>query len=169
LAPTAASVGFLVNRSNAATGADLAEALAAVRALGWEPHIVNASTEADLEAAFATFAEQKVGAIHVTADSSFFASREKLVALAAHYAIPASYAFRDFVVAGGLMSYGADLRETGRQAGIYVARILKGEKATDLPVQQATKIELVINLKTAKALGITFPINLLGRADEVIE
>jgi putative ABC transport system substrate-binding protein len=167
LVPTASSIGLLMNPSS--LNADTDEALAAIRALQWEPHIVHASTEGDMEAAFATFAEQRIGAVHVTADPWFTNHRERIVALAARYAVPTSYPFRDFVVAGGLMSYGADLRESYRLAGTYVGRILKGERPADLPVQQAVKVELVINLKTAKALDLTFPITVLGRADEVIE
>jgi putative tryptophan/tyrosine transport system substrate-binding protein len=114
-------------------------------------------------------AKRNVGAVHVYPDTFFSTRRAQIVALAAQYAIPASYYFREFVIAGGLMSYGADLRETNRVAGNYVGRILKGEKPADLPVQQSTKVELALNLKTAKALSRTVPPNLLAIADEVIE
>jgi putative ABC transport system substrate-binding protein len=167
LVPTAESLGLLVNPNQ--VDMDSTEAQAAATALGWELHTLSASAEGDLETAFVTFAQQRIGALLVAADAFFTSRRERMVELAARYAIPASYSLREFVVAGGLMSYGADLRETNRIAGRYVGRILKGEKPADLPVQQATKIELVLNQKTARALGVTFPITLLGRADEVIE
>jgi putative ABC transport system substrate-binding protein len=122
-----------------------------------------------LKIAFETMAKRKVDAVNVVPDTFFTSRRAQIVALAAQYAIPATYPFRDFVIAGGLMSYGADLKEPSRLAGNYVGRILKGEKPADLPVQQAVKVELVVNLKTAKALGLTLPRMLLGRADEVIE
>jgi len=114
-------------------------------------------------------AKRKLGALNVLPDTFFTNRRAEIVALAAQYAIPASYYFREFVVAGGLMSYGADLSEPVRVAGNYVGRILKGEKPADLPVQQATRVEFAINMKTAKSLGLAFPLSLLGRADEVIE
>jgi putative ABC transport system substrate-binding protein len=170
LLPTSSLVGLLVNQSAPSLGeANSVLLREAARALRWEAHVEYASTEADLETAFANLAQQRIGALVVVADSFFSSRRAQIVALAARYAIPASYYFREFVVEGGLMSYGADLRETNHIAGTYVGRILKGEKPSDLPVQQATKVELTINLKTAKALGIAFPASLLARADEVIE
>jgi putative ABC transport system substrate-binding protein len=168
LLPAASSVGLLVNRS-AFGEANSMSTREAAQALRWEFHVEYASTEADLKTAFANLARRQIGALVVIGDPFFSNHRAQIVALAARYAIPASYYFRDFVVEGGLMSYGADLRETNRIGGTYVARILKGEKPADLPVQQATKVELAINLKTAKALGITVPLTLRGRADEVIE
>jgi len=164
LVPAAASLGLLVNRSNRSTGAQ-----AAARELRWESQVFEASTDDDLKTAFETMAKRKVGAVDVVPDTFFTSRRAQIVALAAQYAIPASYYFRDFVIAGGLMSYGADFREPSRVAGNYVGRILKGEKPADLPVQQAVKVELVINLKTAKALGLTVPETLLATADQLIE
>ena len=142
---------------------------AAARELHWESQVFEAGTDDDLTEAFETMAKRNVGAVNVVPDVFFTNRRARIVTLAAQHAIPACYYFREFVIAGGLMSYGADIRETNRVAGIYVGRILKGEKPADLPVQQSAKIELAINLKTAKALGIIFPTGLLVRADEVIE
>jgi putative tryptophan/tyrosine transport system substrate-binding protein len=164
LVPAAASLGLLVNRGNRS-----ADAQAAARELRWKSQVFEASTDDDLKTAFETMAKRKVGAVNVVPDPFFTNRRAQIVALAAQYAIPASYSFREFVTAGGLMSYGTDLREPNRVAGNYVGRILKGEKPADLPVQQAVKVELVINLKTAKALGLTIPETLLATADEVIE
>jgi putative ABC transport system substrate-binding protein len=169
LVPAAASIGVLVNRGNRSNEPGSTAAQAAARALGWEFHVLSAGTDDELEIAFATFAQRRVGAVLVTADPFFTNRRSHIVTLAAKHAIPASYSFRDFVLAGGLMSYGSDIRESNRLAGNYVGRILKGEQPANLPVQQATRIEMAINLKTARTLGLTFPVTLLGRADEVIE
>jgi putative tryptophan/tyrosine transport system substrate-binding protein len=166
LVPAAALLGVLVNRINYPS---YIETEAAARELHWEYQIFEASTDEDLKTAFEAMAKRKVGAMNVDGDFFFTSRRAQIVALAAQYAIPASYYFREFVIAGGLMSYGTDLREQGRVAGNYVGRIPKGEKPADLPVQQSTKIELAINLKTAKVLGLTVPPNLLAVADEVIE
>jgi putative ABC transport system substrate-binding protein len=168
LVPTAALLGLLVNRSNQGLGFNLAQA-AIARKMRWDFHVFEASTDGDLKSAFETMATRKVGALDVVPDTFFTTRRAQIVALAAQYAIPAIYPFRHFVTAGGLMSYGADLTEPSRVAGNYVGRILKGEKPADLPVQQAMKVQLVINIKTAKTLGLTFPRMLLGRADEVLE
>jgi putative ABC transport system substrate-binding protein len=168
LLPTASSVGLLVNRS-AFGEANSMSTREAAQAQRWEFHVEYASTEADLETAFANLARRQIGGLVVIGDPFFSNHRTQIVALAAHHAIPASYSFRAFVVEGGLMSYGTDLRETNRIAGTYVGRILKGEKPADLPVQQATRIELILNMSTAKAIGVAFPLTLLGRADEVIE
>jgi putative tryptophan/tyrosine transport system substrate-binding protein len=166
LVPAAASLGLLVNRINYPGSV---EPVAAARELRWEYQVFEANTDDDLKTAFEAMAKRKIGAVNVVPDVFFTSRRAQIVALAAEYAIPASYYLREFVIAGGLMSYGGELGAPSRVAGNYVGRILKGEKPSDLPVQQAVKIELVINLKTAKALGLTFPTALLVRADEVIE
>jgi putative tryptophan/tyrosine transport system substrate-binding protein len=130
---------------------------------------VNASSPSEIESAFEGLASQRVGALVVSGEAFFLTQRNRLVELAAQHAVPTIYAWREFPIAGGLMSYGSDFAEPYRLAGVYAGRILKGEKPADLPVQQATKVELVINLKTAKTLGLTVPLPLLGRADLVIE
>ena len=167
--PKAAVVGFLVNPANPNVETDTKEALQATRTLGLRLRVVHASTEHDIDAAFASFVRQRVDAGVVLPDALFNSRANQIVALAARYALPTIYSLREFPSVGGLMSYGTGLADAYRQAGIYTGRILKGEKPEDLPIVQATKVELVINLKTAKALGITFPLTLLGRADEVIE
>ena len=131
--------------------------------------ILNASTESELETAFVRLSEARTSAIIVVGNSFFNAKRSLLVALSARHAIPSMFEVRQFVEAGGLMSYGPSISENYRQIGVYAGRILKGEKPGDLPVQQATKLDLVINMKTARSLGIEVPLPLLGRADEVIE
>jgi putative ABC transport system substrate-binding protein len=169
LVPTASVVGALMNPTRPAAETQLSDVQEAARALGLKIAVVNASSERDFEAAFATLVQQRAGALLVASDALFFRHRETVVALAARHAVPAIYQWREFPAIGGLMSYGTSLLDAYRQVGIYTGRILKGEKPADLPVQQSTKVELVINLKTAKTLGLTFPISLLGRADEVIE
>ena len=167
--PTATSIAFLVNPTSRQTDAETSEAQNAARILGVHLVILNASSPSDIEATFATVFQERVNALLVSSDQLFTGRREQLVALAARYGVPAIYQFRVFAEAGGLMSYGTNLLDVYRLLGNYSGRILKGDSPADLPVQQATKDELVINLKTAKALGLTVPITLLGRADEVIE
>ncbi len=168
LVPTAATVAFLVNPNNPNTVIRTTEMQETARAVGRQLHVVTAGTEAELEPAFAA-ARRHAGALFVPPDPFFTSRREQFVALAARHAIPTSYSDRTFATAGGLMSYGTNLVDTYRLVGIYTGRILRGEKAADLPVQQSVKAELIINMKTAKTLGLTFPLTLLGRADEVIE
>jgi putative ABC transport system substrate-binding protein len=168
LVPTAGSAALLVNPSDAAQ-ADTTRAQEAARALGLQLHILHASNEHELNQAFATVLQLKIGVVVVNADA-FFNSRSKQIAeLALHHAVPTVYQYREFAAAGGVASYGSRLTEAYRQVGIYTGRILKGEKPTDLPVQQSTRAELIINLKAAKTLGISVPPMLLARADEVIE
>jgi putative ABC transport system substrate-binding protein len=148
----------------------IADLQAAARTLGLQLVVVNARTDSDLEPAFATLSQQHAGAILVGATTNFYARRmEQLAALAARHALPAIYSDREFTLVGGLISYGGSLGYMLHQVGIYTGRILKGERPADLPVQQVTKLELVINLKTAKALGLTIPETLLATADEVIQ
>ena len=164
-------MALLVDPSNPAVAETTASRmLAAARTLGVELHVLNARTENDFDAVFAKISQLLASGLVITAGTSIFVGRSgQLAALAARHAVPAVGANRAFVVAGGLMHYGADIVDAYRLTGGYVGRILKDEKPADLPVQQATKIELLINLKAAKALGITVPLTLLGRADEVIE
>jgi putative ABC transport system substrate-binding protein len=167
--PDAALIGFLVNPTLADAGSQTKNALAAAESVGQKMVIVQARTDSELDTAFVTLVQQRAGALVVGADPFFQSQRDKLIELAARQKVPTMYSLREFAEAGGLMSYGTSIIEALRIAGLYAGRILKGEKPTDLPVQQSTKVELVINLKTAKALGITVPLPLLGRADEVIE
>jgi putative ABC transport system substrate-binding protein len=169
LLPRAADIGVLHFPEGPATITQLNDIELAARAIGWQVRILNARTEQDIHGAFMSFAQSRIGALLVAANPFFNSRRDQLVTLAAHYAIPAIYELREYAVAGGLMSYGTSLPDAYRQAGLYTARILNGEKPADLPVMQSTKFELVINLKTAKALGLEVPAQLLARADEVIE
>ena len=169
LLPSTSTIALLVNPDNPNVGADVPETEAAANALGRHLEVLTATTERALETAFTSLVERQAGALVVMPDPFFFARREQLVALATRYAVPTVYPIREYAVAGGLMSYGTNIPDVYRQTGIYTGKILKGTKPADLPVMQAVKIELVINLKTAKTLSLTFPITLLGRADEVIE
>jgi putative ABC transport system substrate-binding protein len=167
--PQAALFGFLVNPTIADAETQTKNALAAAEVLGQKLLVLRATTESELETAFVTLVQQRAGALVVGADPFFVSRRDKLVKLAAHQKIPTIYFLREFASAGGLMSYGTSITEGLRIVGLYAGRILKGEKPADLPVQQTTKVELVINLKTARELGLNIPLPLIGRADEVIE
>jgi putative tryptophan/tyrosine transport system substrate-binding protein len=167
--PRAVVFALLVNPTNPNAESDTRDAQAAADTLGHELRVLTASTERDLETAFAAMVQQRVDVLLVGIDPFFRNRPEQVITLAARHAVPAIYERRDFATAGGLMSYGTDPSETGRQTGIYAGRILKGEKPGDLPVVQPTKFDLVINLSTAKALGLTVPPGVLAIADEVIE
>ena len=169
LIPNAARFGVLADPAFLGTQSVIADLQAAARILGLQLVVVYARTDSDLGTAFATFSQQRVGAVLV-GDSTFYPRRtEQLAALAARHALPAIFQYREYALAGGLMSYGSSVGYLMHQAGIYTGRILKSDKPADLPVQQVTKIEMVVNLKTAKALGLTVPQSMLLRADEVIE
>jgi putative ABC transport system substrate-binding protein len=169
LVPNVAVIGMLVNPDNGNAEIQSREAQAAAQKLGLDLHIVYARTERDFDAAFATLVKLRVGALVIGADAIFLNRSLQLSALTLRYAVPAISPYRDFAAGGGLMSYGTNIADLFRQVGIYTGRILKGEKPADLPVQQAVKVDLVLNFKTAKTLGITVPLPLSGRADEVIE
>jgi len=169
LVPSVAGVGFLVNPTNPTSEFQIADVRAAARSFGVDLLILNAESERDIDAAFASLLQQRVNAIIVGADSHFLSRRDQLVGLAARHALPAMYYLREFADVGGLISYGASITDAYRLAGGHAARILKGEKPADLPVQQTVKFELAINLRTAKALGLTVPDKLLVAADEVSE
>jgi putative ABC transport system substrate-binding protein len=170
LLPTATAIALLVNPTNPALAEVVLRASrAAIQTLGLDLHVLNASAESDFDAVFANVIQLRAGGLVIGADAFFTSRQEQLAALALRHAVPAVYEYREFVAAGGLLSYGGSLPDSYRLAGVYSGRILKGEKPDELPVQQVTKVEMFLNLKTAKALGIKVPLALLGRADEVIE
>jgi len=170
LLPAATTIAALVNPTNPNTDIELRGMQAAARALGLQLHVLHASSERDFAAAFETLSQLRAGVLVISGTDTFLISRsEQLATLTVHHAVPAIFQFREFVAAGGLMSYGGSIKDAYRQAGIYAGRILKGERPADLPVQQSAKVELMINLKTAKSFGLTVPTALLVRADEVIE
>ena len=169
LVPQAATIGVLLNPASSTAANQLSDLQEAARTIGLQLHVLRASTDGEIAAAFESVAQNRIPALAVAGDPFFNSRRDKLVALAARHAVPAVYSFRDYAVAGGLMSYGIDLPDVYRQIGVYVGRILKGAKPADMPVEQPTKFEFVINLKTAKALGLTIPAGLISFADEVIE
>jgi len=170
LAPTATVIALLVNPTSPTLAeTSMKEAQAAAHTLGLQLHVLHASTERDLDEAFRTSVQLRAGALVISPDASFSSLSKQFGALTLRYGMPTIYQFRDFAAAGGLLSYGGDVSEFNRQVGVLTGRIIKGEKPTDLPVQQSAKMELFINLKTAKALGLTIPQSVLVRADELIE
>jgi putative ABC transport system substrate-binding protein len=169
LLPAITTFAFIVNPSNTRADSDIQEIETAAVALGQQIIVAKAGTDRDFETAFATLAQRQIQALVIGGDPFFNSQAQQLVALATHYAIATIYPLREFAAVGGLMSYGSSVSDAYRQAGIYAGRILKGAKPAELPVMQPTKFELVINLKTAKTLGLTVPPSLLTRADEIIE
>jgi putative ABC transport system substrate-binding protein len=169
LVPTARSIAFLVNPTMPSTEPEIRAMQAAGRILGLDVPVLNASSERDFDPAFTTLVHQQARALVVGTDPFFRSRRDQIVALAERHAVPAIYPRREYITAGGLIGYDASITDAYSLAGVYTGRILKGKKPADLPVQQSTKVELIINLKTAKTLGLNVPLTLLGRADEVIE
>jgi putative ABC transport system substrate-binding protein len=169
LLPKAALIGYLENPTNPNAGSFTRNMQAAARTLGLQIHVLRASTEPDFDVAFAALAQLRAGGLVIGSDAFLTGRSEQLATLSVRYAMPAIYQHREFTAAGGLMSYGGSLTDQNRLAGIYTGRVLKGEKPADLPVQQSAIVELMINLRTAKALGLAVPLALLTRADEVIE
>jgi putative ABC transport system substrate-binding protein len=169
LMPTATAVALLVNPTNPLAVSATKEAQEAARTLGFQVHVLNASVEQDLNTVFATLRQLQAGGLAIGTDAFFTSHSKQIAALAMHHAIPTIYQYREFVASGGLISYGGSIADSYRLVGIYTGRILNGEKPAELPVQRSTKVELMINLKTAKALGLELPATLLARANEVIE
>ena len=170
LVPTATIIALLVNPTNPTNAETLSRDLqAAARTLGLQLHVLHASIEHDFDTVFATLSRLRAGALVIGSDPFFNSRSQQLTALALRHAMPTMYPFREYAIVGGLISYGNSFADAHRQGGVYTGRILKGERPADLPVRQATKVELILNLKTARALGLTVPLSLLGRADEVLE
>jgi putative ABC transport system substrate-binding protein len=169
LVPAATSMALLVNPTNPNAGALSRDLQAAARTLGLNLHVLHASADRDFDTVFTTLLQLRAGGLVIGADAFFTSRNKQLGAMALRYAVPAIYQYREFAAAGGLIGYGSNIVDAYRQVGVYTGRILKGEKPADLPVQQATKVEMIINIRTAKVLGITVPLPLIGRADEVIE
>jgi putative ABC transport system substrate-binding protein len=169
LVPAPAAIAMLVNPTSPYVETETKDVIASARALGRQLQVLNAGSAPEIDAAFATLAQQRAGALLVSGDPFFDSERDRIVALAARHSVPAIYQWREFITIGGLISYGTSILDAYRQSGVYVGKILKGVKPADLPVLQPTRFETVINLKTAKALGLTVPTALLLRADEVIE
>ena len=170
LVPTATTIALLVNPSNPLVAeTESRDAQTAARTLGLQLHVLHTSTDRDFDTVFASLAQMRAVALVINTDVFFNSRSEQLAALALRHTVPAIFQYREFVASGGLMSYGTSIPDVDRQVGIYTGRLLRGESPADLPVQQVTKIELTINLKTARTLGLTVPLSLLGRADEVIE
>jgi putative tryptophan/tyrosine transport system substrate-binding protein len=169
LVPRATIIAGLVNPTNPSSETETRDLQTAARTLGLTLHVLHASTEQEIDTAFMTLVQLRAGALLIGADALFNSLSEQLAVLTLRHAVPAIYQYREFVLSGGLASFGTTVVDTYRPLGVYTGRILKGEKPADLPVQQATKLQLIINMKTAKALGITVPLPLVGRADEVIE
>jgi len=169
LLPVTSFIAHLANPNYPPSEANIREVEAAARSIGRQTVVVNASTESEIDTAFAGMSQMRVGGIHVGADPFFISRRDQIVSLAQRYALPATYQQREVALAGGLISYGTSMLEAYRQMGLYAGRLLNGENVSELPVVQATKFELVINLQTARELGLDLPANFLARADEVIE
>jgi ABC-type uncharacterized transport system substrate-binding protein len=169
LLPTATVIAALVNPAGPNAATDARDFQAAARALGVKLHVLDANTAREFEQVFASLAQLRAEGLVIGTDAFFNTQIERLAELSVRHAVPTVFQFREFAAAGGLMSYGGDPTERSHQVGVYIGRILKGEKPADLPVMQATKVELILNLETARALGLSVPLPLLGRADEVIE